>query len=141
MDNLESKTKKELIEILESKSHLSEAVDAKDTIINDLKKRNEELVSKSVSDRAEITSRIKSENEKIRTSLEHQVADLKEALVKYQGLNGIEDKLTAALKENEKYARFINIYVSTFQNYLKSIQGQLENTIELQAILVESLKK
>ena len=113
------RTKAELYEELQKMRHLAEAVEAKDLEIYNLKKEKEEEMEK-----------MKEENKR----LEKKIQTEKEEQINFDNLFERNKSLEEA---NKKMINFINSYVNSTRNYLKTQQGNLDNMIELEAMLSE----
>lgn len=114
-----NRTKAELYEELQKMRHLSEAVEAKDLEIYNLKKEKEKAMKRLQEENKKLEGEIAKNNK--------DVSDLEKLL--------IENKTFR--ETNEKLINFINSYVNSTRNYLKSQQGNLDNMIELEAMLSE----
>ena len=128
--NYENLTKKELIAIINDQKHLAEAVDQKDKEINRL-----------TAIKAEEIAKIKNSTEAVKVSLEYQVQDLKDQLSKVPDLDKIKEHIDNLTNENNLFRTSLSQYINVFKNLLKSQQGVLDNSIELEAMLYEQITK
>ena len=112
-------TKQELIEKLKEQEHLAAAVDAKDEeIARHLK--NLQAMKESVD------------------KMEDESAELKQLKSAIKVLEANNKKVMAIAQEKVKS---VELYKTIFVSLLKSIQGTLDNTIELEALLSEKISK
>ena len=120
--NYKNMTKDDLIKKLESQQHLAQAIEAKDKEI--LKHIEEKLKMK----------------EEIDTLINSNQGALKEMPLLKEHIKRLEEsnkKLATIAKEKVNSAA---LYVNAFQGLMKSIQGTLDNTIELEALLSKNIK-
>lgn len=103
-------------------THLASAVEAKDQQISVLQNQVKELKNAAAITHKEFENQLKEQQKKL------------ELFEKYEGVvKKLQD-------ENKKLAAFVNSYANTFKATLKAIQGTLDNSIELEAVLIEKLK-
>lgn len=112
-------TKTELIEKLKEQEHLASAVDAKDEEIARYRK-NLQAMKESVD------------------KMEDESAELKQLRNAIKVLEENNKKVIAIAQEKVKA---VEIYKTAFVSLLKSMQGTLDNTIELEALLSEKISK
>lgn len=120
--NYKNMTKDDLIKKLEEQRHLAQAVEAKD---KEITKHIEEKIKM----KEEVDALIKAN-----TDAEKELPLLKEHITRLEESN---KKLVAIAKEKVNSA---SLYVNAFQGLMKSIQGTLDNTIELEALLSKNIK-
>lgn len=108
---------------IEEQKHLASAVDAKDAEIARLSKQIAENKAETV----------KEVNE-----LKNKIAELKGEL--HTHVNN-KDAIKKLEEENKRLVAFGNQYISVFRNTLKSLQGTLDNAIELNDILLNGVKE
>lgn len=120
--NYKNMTKDDLIKKLESQQHLAHAIEAKDK---------------------EIAGHIKDKlkmKEEIDALVNSNQSALKEMPLLKEHIEKVEDqnnKLRVLAREKVNSAA---LYVNAFQGLMKSIQGTLDNTIELEALLSKNIK-
>lgn len=128
--DLTKMTKDELIEKIQEQAHLAEAVEAKDKEISQLQKEIEEIKKnnlKQVIEFRKITDVLKGKNAEFEKNIINN-----EALV----------KSAANLdEENKRLLINLNLYVEAFRNTLKAQQGVLDNAIQLDTFISESLRR
>lgn len=115
----EKMTKDELIEKLEEQSHLAAAVEAKDKEI-EIQRKNLQAMKASVD------------------KMEDESAELKELKKAIKVLEANNQKVVAIAQEKVKS---VGLYRTAFLSLLKSMQGTIDNTIELEALLSEKISK
>lgn len=128
--DLTKMTKDELIEKIQEQAHLAEAVEAKDKEISQLQKEIEEIKKnnlKQVIEFRKITDVLKGKNAEFEKNIINN-----EALVKSAA------KLD---EENKRLLINLNLYVEAFRNTLKAQQGVLDNAIQLDTFISESLRR
>lgn len=128
--DLTKMTKDELIEKIQEQAHLAEAVEAKDKEISQLQKEIEEIKKnnlKQVIEFRKITDVLKGKNAEFEKNIINN-----EALVKSAA------KLD---EENKTLLINLNLYVEAFRNTLKAQQGVLDNAIQLDTFISESLRR
>jgi predicted aconitase len=104
--------KADLLVKLEEQKHLAQAVEAKDKEIALLQKEHQRLNVKFI----ELETKVKSQED----------------------LLGLVQKLE---DENKKVVAHLNMYVEAFRSTLKGSQGVLDNAIQLEAFINESLRR
>lgn len=120
--NYKNMTKDDLIKKLESQRHIAQAIEAKDLEI--AQHKQEKLKMKN-----EIDALIESND-----GAAQELPLLKEHIKRLEEAN---KKLVSIAKEKVDSA---SLYVNAFQGLMKSIQGTLDNTIELEALLSKNIK-
>lgn len=116
---------------VEDTSHLAEAVEAKDAEISRIKKEHKDILEKIEKERtaalAEAIAKTKENKEK--EMLNRPVApDPKD-----------QETIKALQNQVRSLGIFINRYKDVFKSFLKATQGSLENVIELESILFNSI--
>jgi hypothetical protein len=115
--------KEELIAKLEQQKHLAKAVEEKDKEIALSKKE----------------STLKIEELTIQNGkLNAKVIELEAKLKPHEEMLEFVKKLE---EENKKVVAHLNMYIEAFRNVLKSNQGVLDNAIQLEAFINESLRR
>ena len=120
-ENMEIKemNKAELIAKLEEQKHLAKAVEEKDKEIALLQKE----------------SNLKIEELTIKNGkLNAKVVELEATLKSQEFVKKLEE-------ENKKVVAHLNMYIEAFRNTLKGNQGVLDNAIQLEAFINESLRR
>lgn len=112
-------TKAELIKIIKEQQHLAEAVEAKDKEIAQHLKDIRELAQ---------------QNEKVK-ALEEEKKYLQ------SHIKAVEEQDKKLREDFSKRFKMMDIYRNSFQSLMKSVQGSLDNTIELEALLFEKIFK
>ncbi len=140
--------KDELIAKLEEQRHLASAVEAKDAEISSILKEKEILITKITdSKNAEIATiskqyaEFKEKSVKEKNELINKVSELQNKINSTPSIQKYEDAIKELEKENKKLISFANQYINVFKNTLKALQGNLDNAIELQDILVNNVKE
>lgn len=138
--NLKNKTKQELIEIVESQIHLAKAIEAKDLEITKLNERINAIKKENGVVLSEKLSEIKKDKEEQLTTLELEISSLKNKLKELEAFDELKKAYRELYENNEKLRVMTQDIIKAFQNHLKSEQASLDNTIELQARILGSLK-
>ena len=112
-------TKAELIKIIKEQQHLAEAVEAKD---------------KEIAQHLKDISELEKESEKVKA-----LEDEKKYL--HNHIKAMEEKDKVLRETFNKKFKMMDIYRNSFQSLMKSVQGSLDNTIELEALLFEKIFK
>jgi len=120
--NYKNMTKDDLIKKLESQQHLAQAIEAKDKEIAG-------HIKDKLKMKEEVDALIKANKDS-----EKEMPLLKEHITRLEESN---KKLVVIAKEKVNSAA---LYVNAFQGLMKSIQGTLDNTIELEALLSKNIK-
>lgn len=128
--DLNKMTKEELIQLVQEQSHLASAVEAKDKEIVELKTKNTRLLSEKDKQIAEINHK--------HAELINKVNELESKHLSNEKLISTAEKLDA---ENRKVVAHLNLYIDAFRNTLKAQQGVLDNAIQLEAFISESLRR
>lgn len=118
--------KNELLAKVEEQRHLASAVEAKDAEIAVLSKQYAEFKEKTNKEKAELVSKI---------------SELQGKLNAVPSIQKYEDAIKKLEEENKRIIAFANQYINVFKNTLKALQGNLDNAIELQDILVNNVKE
>jgi len=118
--------KNELLAKVEEQRHLASAVEAKDAEIAVLSKQYAEFKEKTNKEKAELVSKI---------------SELQGKLNAVPSIQKYEDVIKKLEEENKRIIAFANQYINVFKNTLKALQGNLDNAIELQDILVNNVKE
>ena len=130
--NLNNKTKAELIEIIKTQKHLTQAVDIKDNNISDLKNRLG-LLQKEY-DQCKHDYEKKSRNSKeSKDALEILIKQLQEKLK-------ISEENNKILTENNKTIyTYIGKYRDSYRSLMQSVQGTIELSIDAEKYMTEKL--
>lgn len=169
MEDLMSKTKKELVEIIDGQRHLAEAVEAKDVELSkkgvELSKKDAELMkaleraAKADAFEKEI-AQLKKENgimsrdqdglaKNLQEEFEKKVKELEEEFEKkIMELEGNHKKAfekkdadyKVLLEEYQNKMRQFDKWILTHGNLLKSLQGTLDSHIDLNDFLIKELQ-
>jgi hypothetical protein len=152
--------KDELIQLLNEQKHLAEAIEEKDSQILrqdkeirklEAKLKDQEHLAKAIeakdkeiielkNSKAETISKTKAENDRIRTTLEYENQDLRDKLEKMPDIEKMIDYMKKLESDNTFVVSLLKQYMNAFKSYLKSQQGILDNTIELEALITEQLQ-
>ena len=115
--------KSELLSKLQEQQHLAQAIEAKDKEIALLQKE----------------SKLKIEELTIQNGkLNAKVVELETKIKPHEELLELVKKLE---DENKKVVAHLNMYIEAFRNMLKGSQGMLDNAIQLEAFINESLRR
>jgi hypothetical protein len=139
----------EALATIENQGHLAEAVSAKDEEISKLVSAHAEEISKLVSAHAEEIERIKSKHKKEFEEQEKGIKTLNAQLSERVHTLEQEQNDAGKFKEetefySKRYSELVivfNSYLSFIRSHLKSLQGTLENSVEMEALLTEKLPK
>jgi len=112
-------TKAELIEKLKEQEHLASAVDAKDEEIARYRKNLQAM-------KAQVDKR------------EDESAELEQLK---NAIKILEDNNKKVMTIAQEKVKSVSLYKTAFLSLLKSMQGTLDNTIELEALLSEKISK
>jgi chromosome segregation ATPase len=136
-DNLVTKKRLEEAEAkLRDMKHLSEAVQAKDAEIIKLK----DEINKSKASLAEGVKKAKDSVEEKLINRDLEIEDLKKKLSVIPEVDKLKSAIDTLSKENTVLVKVANAHLSAFRNLMKAIQGTLDNAIELEAVITESLQ-
>lgn len=123
-------TKDELMEKIQEQSHLAAAVDAKDREIIDIKSKHQSAITAK---------------DTIITTKDKEIIGLKAKVAELESKQRSNEELVKGAKfleeENKKVVNHLNMYIETFRNTLKAQQGVLDNAIQLEAFISESLRR
>jgi hypothetical protein len=140
--------KEELVKLLEEQRHLAQAVDAKDAEIISILKEKETTISKITETKnSEIATlskqyaEFKEKNIKEKNELSNKISELQNKINSTPSIERYEESIKKLEEENKKLVSFANQYINVFKNTLKALQGNLDNAIELQDILVNGVKE
>ena len=129
--------KEELIVKLEEQRHLASAVDAKDKEIASLRNIKDSEIASLSKKYAEIKElSIKEKNE-----LTVKISELEAKLRAVPSITRYEESIKKLEEENKRVIAFANQHINVFKNTLKALQGTLDNAIELQDMLVNTVKE
>lgn len=136
--HLEQSTKE--LEALKNESlsnkHLAKAVEEKDKEIIKLKQDLETSKHKL----AESVSSVKKSYEDRIINQDLELESLREVNSNIPNVENLNNALQTLTKENTILVKVANAHLGAFRNLMKSIQGTLDNAIELEAIITESLQ-
>jgi len=139
--------KNELLAKVEEQRHLASAVDAKDAEIAFILKEKEASLAKLTetknSELANISKQyaeFKEKSIKEKNELSNKISELQNKINSTPSIERYEDAIKKLEEENKKLISFANQYINVFKNTLKALQGNLDNAIELQDILVNDVK-
>lgn len=123
-------TKDELIEKVQEQTHLAAAVDAKDREIIDIKSKHQSAITAK---------------DTMITTKDKEIIGLKAKVAELESKQRANEELVKGAKfleeENKKVVNHLNMYIETFRNTLKAQQGVLDNAIQLEAFISESLRR
>ena len=77
---------------------------------------------------------------KEKNELSNKISELQNKINSTPSIERYEDAIKKLEEENKKLISFSNQYINVFKNTLKALQGNLDNAIELQDILVNDVK-
>jgi hypothetical protein len=129
--------KEELIAKLEEQRHLASAVDSKDKEIASLKNIKDSEIASLSKKYAEI----KDQTTKEKNELTVKISELEAKLKAVPSITRYEESIKKLEEENKRVIAFANQYINIFKNTLKALQGTLDNAIELQDMLVNTVKE
>lgn len=128
--DLTKMTKDELIEKVQEQTHLAAAVDAKDREIIDIKSKHQSAITAK---------------DTMITTKDKEIIGLKAKVAELESKQRANEELVKGAKfleeENKKVVNHLNMYIETFRNTLKAQQGVLDNAIQLEAFISESLRR
>jgi hypothetical protein len=133
--------KKELHKMLvdsEQKSHLAKSVEDKDKQIVELG-----ILNKKFKDEKEaLEVKAKEEKEVLERKIKEEKVALERKVSEITNKANEQEKVVKTLTENNtRLVEMANGYILNFRSMLKSLQGNLELAVELEAMLSEKIKK
>jgi hypothetical protein len=121
---------------LKDQVHLASAVETKDVEIQKLKEETEKFTPKL----AEEISKLKKSFEEKIINKDLEIQSLKEIVSKMPDIEKLKDLVETLSRENKILVKVSNAHLGAFRNLMKSIQGTLDNAIELEAVITDSLQ-
>jgi hypothetical protein len=115
--------KSELLSKLQEQQHLAQAIEAKDKEIALLQKESKLKIEELTIQNGKLNAKV--------VELETKIKPHEELLELVKKLEG----------ENKKVVAHLNMYIEAFRNTLKGSQGILDNAIQLEAFINESLRR
>jgi hypothetical protein len=115
--------KSELLSKLQEQQHLAQAIEAKDKEIALLQKESKLKIEELTIQNGKLNAKVVELETKIK--LHEELLEL---------VKKLED-------ENKKVVAHLNMYIEAFRNTLKGSQGMLDNAIQLEAFINESLRR
>jgi hypothetical protein len=151
MEDLMSKTKKELIEIIENQKHLAEAVEAKDYELSqkDVELERAQGRAARVDALEKEIAQLKKENTVLSKDSDGLAKDLQvehEKKIKElednhkKALEKKDADYKALLEEYQNKMRQFDKWILTHGNLLKALQGTLDTHIDLNDLLIKELQ-
>lgn len=119
---------------LKSKQHLAQAVEAKDVEIVNLRSE----LGKSKVILAEEIKKIKEDFSQRSINKDLELESLREKLSKVPELEKLQEAIATLSANNKILVGIAGAQDNAFRNFMKSIQGSLDNAIELEAIINSS---
>lgn len=89
---------------------------------------------------AENVSNVKKSFEDTIINKDLQIQELNKKVATMQDAEKLKSSLDAISNENKILVKVANAHLSAFRNLMKSIQGTLDNAIELESIITDGLK-
>jgi predicted RNase H-like nuclease (RuvC/YqgF family) len=130
--NLEKFSKAELLELAREREFLAQAVEAKDTEIAKLyEKLNSFKDEKAWAKVKDLENRLIEKDKQIK-SLEDRVTGIDRS-------EQLEIELNTLRREMNNISTIFNRYINFTRGYLKTQQGSLDNTIELEGLLTSMI--
>lgn len=130
--NLEKFSKAELLELAREREFLAQAVEAKDTEIAKLyEKLNSFKDEKAWAKVKDLENRLIEKDKQIK-SLEDRVTGIDRS-------EQLEIELNTLRREMNHISTIFNRYINFTRGYLKTQQGSLDNTIELEGLLTSMI--
>jgi uncharacterized Zn finger protein len=129
--------KEELVAKLEEQRHLAAAVEAKDKEIAKLRTETAQSIELLKKDYRDLKSHMAEEiAKKVAT-----IAELEDTIKNFPDIQKLEEAIKLLEEQNKKIVKFSNQHINVFRNTLKSLQGTLDNAIELEDIIVNGVKE
>lgn len=97
-------------------------------------------VSKSRQSLAEEIKRVKDDYSQKTINKDLELESLREKAKGLEKVDKLEKALEKVSRENKLIVQTANAHLGAFRNFMKSIQGSLDNAIELEAIITSSLQ-
>ena len=123
-------TKDQMMQELEKQKHLAEAVDAKDKELAFLKQDLLKIQSNMNDKYNGMIVDLKQTNRE----LQNELNDLK---AKTKPTEQLQETIKVLSEENQKIVVASNYHVNAFRNLMKTLQGALDNAIEMDTMVTE----
>jgi FMN phosphatase YigB (HAD superfamily) len=124
--NYKEMKKEELVAKLEEQRHLAQAVEAKDVELGIAEKRFQEMKNSFAKELDVQKAKVKELQDEIRA---------------FPDVENLKESIKTLEEQNKKIVAFGNQHINIFKNTLKALQGTLDNAIELEDIVVNSVKE
>lgn len=125
--------KKELADMV----HLAQAIEGKDKEINALKQKVSEAKLRGEDELNKYKAQHQDELNKYRTQLQAKEQELQAKIKDGLLLDNLKINFEKLQKENKNLISLFNSYVNVYRSTLKALQGSLDNSIELEALIME----
>jgi exopolysaccharide biosynthesis protein len=151
--------KEEMLQKLEEQRHLAEAIDAKDAEIAKISKEKDVEVEKISKQKDAEIAKIHREKDAEIVRISKEFESFKEAAAREKNAvilkstelekivrtlptsSQVEEATKKLEEENKKLINHLGLYVEAFRNLLKANQGVLDNAIQMEAFISESLRR
>lgn len=110
--------------------NLKNAVEAKD---------NE--IARITQEKATSIATLKKSHEEAVHNMQLELEHLRAQVKSIPEVNNLTKAVDELQKENNSIVKFANQYINSFRNYLKAQQASLENVIELEGLLTDTIKR
>lgn len=110
--------------------NLKNAVEAKD---------NE--IARITQEKATSIATLKKSHEEAVHNMQLELEHLRAQVKSIPEVNNLTKAVDELQKENNSIVKFVNQYINSFRNYLKVQQASLENVIELEGLLTDTIKR
>lgn len=110
--------------------NLKNAVEAKD---------NE--IARITQEKATSIATLKKSHEEAMYNMQLELEHLRAQVKSIPEVNNLTKAVDELQKENNSIVKFANQYINSFRNYLKAQQASLENVIELEGLLTDTIKR
>lgn len=110
--------------------NLKNAVEAKD---------NE--IARITQEKATSIATLKKSHEEVVHNMQLELEHLRAQVKSIPEVNNLTKAVDELQKENNSIVKFVNQYINAFRNYLKVQQASLENVIELEGLLTDTIKR
>lgn len=110
--------------------NLKNAVEAKD---------NE--IARITQEKATSIATLKKSHEEAMHNMQLELEHLRAQVKSIPEVNNLTKAVDELQKENNSIVKFVNQYINSFRNYLKVQQASLENVIELEGLLTDTIKR
>lgn len=121
---------------LNKQSHLAQAVEAKDTEIEKLKS----FIKANEIKFAEQVSQIKKSYQEQTVAKDVELEELRHLIPEMEKIGKLQDSVQNLQEENKRIISTANLYVNAFRNLMRALQGTLDNSIEYEALITQTVQ-